>query len=63
MGVKIRLSCDRCLGEALLSSSGAITTTDARVERFIEGWFYNGKQDLCPVCTGRDPHYFDSEPF
>ena len=63
MAVRIRLYCDKCLGEAYLASVGKITTTDARVQRFSEGWFYDGDQDLCPVCTGRDPHYYDSEPF
>lgn len=63
MGVKIRLYCDKCLGESHLSSSGAVTVTDARVHQFQWGWFYDGDHDLCPVCTGRDPNYFDSEPF
>lgn len=39
------------------------TVTDARVDRFPEGWFYDGEVDLCPACTGRDSSYWSSEPF
>ena len=61
MAARITLFCDQCLADAQLSSVGTIT--DARVEQFRYGWFYTGEKDLCPVCSGRDPHYFDTEPF
>ena len=61
MALIIRLSCDKCDGEAHVSTIG--TATDARVERFAEGWFFNGEVDLCPVCTGRDGSYWVAEPF
>lgn len=61
MALIIRLSCDKCDGEARASTIG--TPTDARVERFHEGWFYDGEVDLCPACTGRDGSYWAAEPF
>jgi hypothetical protein len=57
----IRLSCDKCDGEAHAFTIG--TPTDARVERFPEGWFFDGEVDLCPVCTGRNGSYWSAEPF
>lgn len=66
MSTIIRLSCDKCQGEAPLTHMG--TTTDARVAEFREGWFYtvdaeHGAIDLCPVCSGRKPDYWTAEPF
>ena len=61
MALVIRLSCDKCNGEASTSTIG--TATDARVDRFAEGWFYDGEVDLCPVCTGLNPNYWVAEPF
>ena len=61
MALKIRISCDKCGGEAIPFTIG--TATDARVERFPEGWFFDGEVDLCPVCTGRDGSYWSAEPF
>lgn len=61
MATIIRLSCDKCDGEARAFTIG--TPTDARVDRFPEGWFYDGTVDLCPACTGRDATYWVAEPF
>jgi hypothetical protein len=65
MSAIIRLKCDKCEGESPLSHYG--TPTDARVSEFKYGWFYDIEvgepADLCPVCTGRDPDYWHSEPF
>jgi hypothetical protein len=61
VALMIRISCDKCEGEAHAFTIG--TPTDARVERFSEGWFYDGAVDLCPVCTGRDSSYWLAEPF
>jgi hypothetical protein len=57
----IRLSCDKCEGEAHTVTIGR--PNDARVDRFAEGWFFDGQVDLCPVCTGRDGSYWSAEPF
>lgn len=61
MATTILLSCDKCDGQALYPVTG--TATDARVEHFQHGWFFNGEHDLCPVCTGKDPDYYIAEPF
>jgi hypothetical protein len=39
------------------------TSTDARVDAFKYGWFCTGKEDLCPVCMGKNPDYYTAEPF
>jgi hypothetical protein len=57
----IRIICDKCDGEAVPFSIG--TATDARVDRFPEGWFFDGEVDLCPSCTGRNVDYWAAEPF
>jgi hypothetical protein len=61
VALKIRIICDKCDGEAVPFSIG--TATDARVERFPEGWFFDGEVDLCPSCTGRNADYWAAEPF
>jgi hypothetical protein len=57
----IRLSCDKCEGESLTVTIG--TSTDARVDAFKYGWYCTGKEDLCPVCMGKNPDYYTAEPF
>lgn len=61
MSIDMRLCCDKCGADDLRVYTVA-TATDARVEGFREGWYYDGT-DLCPVCSGRKPGYFDEEPF
>ena len=65
MSTIIRLKCDKCEGESPLTHYG--TPTDARVNEFKHGWFYDMSEseeyDLCPVCTGRDLTYWTAEPF
>lgn len=61
----VRLKCDKCEGESPLTHFG--TPTDARVNEWRNGWFYDIEggvtADLCPVCTGRNPDYWTAEPF
>jgi hypothetical protein len=64
MSLHICLICDKCEAQSLPHHG---TSTDARVANFSSGWFYNMEQgeeyDLCPVCSGRDPQFWDTEPF
>ena len=65
MSAIIRLKCDRCEGESPLTHHG--TATDARVNEFKYGWFYNMSEgdeyDVCPVCSKHDLNYWTAEPF
>jgi hypothetical protein len=65
MSTIIRLKCDKCEGESPLTHHG--TSTDARVNEWRNGWFYNLEEgedyDLCPVCCNRNPNYWTAEPF
>lgn len=65
MSTIIRLKCDKCEGESSITHHG--TPTDARVNEWRSGWFYNLEEgnayDLCPVCSGRNPNYWVEEPF
>lgn len=65
MSAIIRLQCDKCNGISSLDHYG--TLTDARVNEFKYGWFYDtlhgSPADLCPVCSGRDENYWTAEPF
>lgn len=60
MSLHISLICDKCEAQ---STPRHGTATDARVEEFKNGWFFDGDVDLCPVCSGRDPGYWKTEPF
>jgi hypothetical protein len=65
MSAIIKLQCDKCNGISSLDHYG--TLTDARVNEFKYGWFYDtlhgSPADLCPVCSGRDENYWTAEPF
>lgn len=71
MATIVRLSCDRCDGESLLPTFGSIE--HARQVHARDGWKHttcdirckehaNGI-DICPVCAGTNPDYYQAEPF
>jgi hypothetical protein len=60
MTLLICLICDKCEGQSLPSYG---TATDTRVHNFSGGWVFDGDVDFCPVCSGRDPEFWSSEPF
>ena len=58
MSLLISLICDKC--EAHSTPHYGYTV---RVANFSAGWLFDGDVDLCPVCSGRDPEYWATEPF
>lgn len=73
MATIIRLSCDRCDGESLLPTFGSVE--HARQVHARDGWQHTAvissrtpstpfeAVDLCPVCAGTNPDYYQAEPF
>ena len=72
MATIIRLSCDRCDGESLLPTFGSVE--HARQVHARDGWRHNtivsslgpahiADTDVCPVCAGTNPDYYQAEPF
>lgn len=66
MATTVRIYCDQCHGECLTVTVGNII--EARNDTRRKGWSYfydseHGDMDLCPVCNGKDPTYWESEPF
>lgn len=72
MATIVRLSCDRCDGESLLPTFGSVE--HAREVHARDGWRHTLEvsvagspwlpaTDVCPVCAGTDPTYYQAEPF
>ena len=61
MTVLMKIQCEKCKNISTISQYG--TATDARVAEFKNGWFFDGEVDLCPACCGRNPQFWDTEPF
>lgn len=60
MSLLISLICDKCEGRSSPHYGGSI---GARANNVSSGWVFNGDIDLCPVCSGRNPEFWSSEPF